>query len=285
MEYLYNFGFMLKTYRKDLSSAKRLVSSFIQYNDEKLPLFIVVSQMDFALFQKQMPNKRYIHLMKEEDIPVQYVTENTPHLHTVGYINQQIVKLAFWETGLCKNYCCIDSDAVFISKIRQKRFLYDNSTPYSTLIEDNDLRTENRYYRKYWQRREVFIRKIWNTIGLKQEHILTCHGFQTMSALVLDDFKRNFLLPQSKTYSDILCISPYEFSWYNAWLQKSGTIPIYPCESPFKTYHMRYQWIRDRLSGINIDSLKRSYVGIILNSNWHGHKNVFPGGKPWSLYL
>ncbi len=31
-----------------------------------------------------------------------------------GYINQEIVKLAFWELGLTENYFCVDSDAVFV---------------------------------------------------------------------------------------------------------------------------------------------------------------------------
>ena len=33
---------------------------------------------------------------------------------SAGYINQEIVKLCFWETGLADNYLCLDSDAEFV---------------------------------------------------------------------------------------------------------------------------------------------------------------------------
>ncbi len=273
MNYKYQFGFMLKSYKRDLQLAIRLVKSYIQYNVEKLPLFIVIPADDYKLFVEEIPNKSYIFILKDEDIPVEYMCEQ--QRKPVGWYNQQIAKLAFWKTGLCRNYSCLDSDACFINPIRSKRFMYDAEIPYTILFEDNDLKADDHYYQKHWVRRERYIRKIYKEIGLKDVHLITCHGFQTFSADVLENFQQEFLDKKGYSYIDLINIAPYEVSWYNVWLQKSGIIPIYSCESHFKTYHTKRQWRYERLKGINEKSLKRSYVGIIMNSNYFGHKTGF----------
>lgn len=265
MVYRYQFGFMLKSYRRDLEMAKRLVKSYIRYNVESLPLFIVVPKEDYDLFKRTISSKPYIFLLREEEIPVEYA-KKTVAGHTPGYINQEIVKLAFWETGLCQNYCCLDSDAYFIDYIRIRRFMYDENVPYTVLYEDNELKADKRYYKRYWIDREKKLRRIYKIIGLKDNHIITCHGFQTFSGIVLEDFKNRFLKSRNYNYIDILRISPFEFTWYNAWLQKTNIIPIYACEEHFKCYHMKHQWIYAKLMGITEKDLRRSYVGVIKNS-------------------
>lgn len=274
MEYKYSFGFLLKSYRVDIEVAKRLAKSFITYNIEKNPLFIVVPKEDVNLFEKAIPKKPYIFIINEEDIPVEYAKGRIAN-RSQGYINQEIVKLAFWETGLCKNYCCLDSDAYFIDSIRKKRFMYDEDVPYTVLREDNDLKADRRYYKKHWINREKSLKKIYKFIGLKDEHIITCHGLQTFSASVLEDFKRNFLEKNNYNYVDILRIAPYEFTWYNAWLLKTNVIPLHICEPHFKGYHMKHQYIFAKLWGCTEEDIKRSYVGVVLNSNYFGHSESF----------
>ncbi|WP_395783326.1 hypothetical protein [Aquirufa sp.] len=78
----------------------------------------------------------------------------------LGDINLEIIKLSFWELNLCENYFCLDSDGEFSSEIFLTDFMFDNSTPYSILLEDNELKVEPAYYKSYWVPPEKKIRKI-----------------------------------------------------------------------------------------------------------------------------
>ena len=76
------------------------------------------------------------------------------------------------------------------------------------------------------------------------------------------------MIPNRKSYVDLLKISPYEFSWYNFYLQKSKIIPIVQSEPHFKTIHTNYQFVLYKLMGIKEEDWARSYIGIIVNSNF-----------------
>ena len=55
-----------------------------------------------------------IEIFSDESITDYLVEDDSVMGIRPGYINQEIVKLAFWEKGLCENYFCMDSDGVFI---------------------------------------------------------------------------------------------------------------------------------------------------------------------------
>lgn len=146
--------------------------------------------------------------------------------------------------------------------------MYDDRLPYTCLIEDKDLKADSRYYRSYWLEREKAIRVIQKEIGYESDKYLTCHGFQTISAEVMNDFKHNFMSKKNYSYLDLVLIAPLEFSWYNMWIQKQNSIPIHVCEPHFKYFHMRHQVVFSWWRGIRIEDLARSYVGIVLQSNY-----------------
>ncbi len=187
---------------------------------------------------------------------------------SAGYINQEIVKLSFWELGFCENYMCIDSDSVFIREFGIADFMHDEETPYSVLYEDTDLKTDRQYYDRFWILREESLRRIQKELDYKERKLITCHGFQNMSAKVLRNFKEKYLDVKGYSYLDILKISPYEFSWYNFWLQKRKPIEIYYSGQIFFCFHMRHQLYNSWLEDKTEEDLARSYVGIILNSNF-----------------
>ena len=261
-----NFAFMLKTYEKDLQYAWRLADSFEKYNADDIPLYMVLDGEDKEKFL-EFSNLGNVHIVLKEDIDVEYAKEAVNGISS-GYINQEIVKLAFWKLNLCKNYLCIDSELEFIREFHIDEFMYDEETPYSVLIEDHDLLANPNYYNAFWTEREKSLERIKEVYGIKDRHILTCHGMQTFSAKVLKSMEEDFMRPNGYSYLDLLKVSPYEFSWYNYYLQKTRPIEIHPCEPHFKTYHMPYQQIVDAMQGIDLESLKRAYCGIILNSNY-----------------
>ncbi|MGN0428155.1 MAG: DUF6492 family protein [Agathobacter sp.] len=260
----YNFGFFLKTYIGDYDRAVKLVESFNKFNEEALPLYIACPRNEVASFEK-LRNENII-VFEEEKICQEIFHEDG--MWSAGYLNQEIYKLAFWEMGECENYMCLDSDALFIRPFFLRDFMFDQTTPYTILVEDNDLKSDVFYNQMYWNGRMKRLEKIEDALDYHPYHMMTCHGMQILSAKVLQSLKINFMSPNGYLYKDIIQIAPYEFSWYNFWLQKTKEIPIYQIEPLFKTFHLKQHLIFSVLQGMQIENWAKGYVGIVVNSNY-----------------
>ena len=140
--------------------------------------------------------------------------------------------------------------------------------PYTFLTEDRNLQIDRNYFDAHWVGREILLRKILVAIDYKPKFIETCHNHQVFSSHVLQDFEENFLSMNKYSYSDILKISPYEFSWYNFWLQKRFPDNIHKREPNFLIVYSEQMELTMRLQGIIKDDISRGYVGLILNSNY-----------------
>ena len=105
-------------------------------------------------------------------------------------------------------------------------------------------------------------------VGVDSRVVLTCHGHTVFSRTVLESFVEDFLAPRDWTYVDALEFSPYEFTWYNMWLQKSGVIAIHPREPWIKVFHNQSQHMEYLLRGIELSDIARGYLGVVLNSNY-----------------
>lgn len=256
---------LLKSYLPDLSYAQRLVDSVRQFNVDHLPMFIVVPDDE---------TEQFAHLggdgitVLSEELLRDHLTDSPIAGFSPGYMNQQIVKLAFWELGLAANYLCMDSDAVFLRPFGRADFMAAPGVPYSFLTEDAELASEPEYYRDHWAIREPKLRRIQQEVGLDSERLLTCHQHAVFSATVLRSFRDSFLAPRGLDYADVLAISPYEFSWYNMWLQKAQPIPVVMREPIFKTFHNASQHLEYLLRGVTNDDVARGYVGLVINSNY-----------------
>lgn len=257
------FAFLLKTYDKDLDRAEKLLNSFVQYNDEGMKCYVVaprecIKQMAIRTNVCYIPEDTFGGLVSSKVNGIQ-----------PGYVNQEIIKLSFWEKGICENYCCLDSDAIFIRPFYMKDFMFDDNTPYTVLFEDHDLQADLYYNREFWNSRMEQIKKIEDELDYHPYHLKTCHGFQIFSSRVLKSLKSDFMEPRGYSYKNLIEISPYEFSWYNLWLQKMEIIPIHEIESLFKCIHLKQHHIQYVLNGMKVeDWLRGRYVGIVVNSNY-----------------
>jgi len=263
---MHTLAILLKTYAGDIGYVDRLIKSFNKYNRDNIHMYLVAPEEELSLFRKYKGTN--ITLLSDESITDDLVVDNCVRGIRPGYVNQEIIKLAFWEKGVCDNYFCMDSDGYFIRKFYKSDFMYDKKIPYTILAEDNELKVDPEYYKNHWFGREKLIRKIQKEIGLVDRRMLTCHGFAVFSTRVLRSFKTKFLLPRKLTYKDILKISPYEFSWYNMWLQKDKTIPIEFKEPLIKFFHNKYQHLNYLRMGIKETDVARGYIGINVNSNY-----------------
>jgi hypothetical protein len=256
---------LLKSYLPDLPYAERLVESLHRFNTDRLPMFIVVPADEVPSFAHLSGDGISV---LSEDLLGEHLTAEPIAGFSPGYMNQQIVKLAFWELGLAANYLCMDSDAVFLRPFGRADFMAAPGVPYSFLTEDAELVSEPEYYREHWAVREPKLRRIQLEVGLDSDRLLTCHQHAVFSSAVLRSYRDSYLRPRGMDYADALAISPYEFSWYNMWLQKDRTIPIIMREPVFKTFHNASQHLEYLLRGVTNEDVARGYLGLVINSNY-----------------
>ena len=267
---------LLKSHAPDLPYAERLVESCSAFNSDALPFFCVVPRADVPAFAALTDR---MTVLAEEEILGDHLVAEGVHGLSAGYINQEIVKLVFWETGLAANYFCVDSDAVFIRSFGAADFMRDAETPYSVLVQDKELQAEPRYFADHWEGRARSIRHIMDLVDLHDPIMRTCHGHQVFSARVLESFVADFLGPRGWTYADALREAPYEFSWYNMWLQRSGVIPIHQIEPLVKVFHNEDQHLASVLMGETVEDLARAYLAVVVNSNYSRSMGVVSAGE------
>lgn len=270
-----------KTFKNDLSRLVNLLESIKKHNCDNIPVCISVPASDFDLFATTIDTS-CVQLITDESITDQLVSEKVSGI-SPGYINQEIVKLTFWKMNLCENYFCLDADCYFIRDFGYHDFMYDENTPYSVLIEDKELCVDPDY-RYHWDTRYEKLVAIKKAIGYQDDRLITCHGFTIFSCKVLRSFEEKFLIPNKYTISDILEISPYEFSWYNFWLQKEKDIKIVPIEPLFKVFHYKKQYLESKEKGVTESDISRAYLGIVLNSNWNDDSEIVKYTDPVVAY-
>ncbi len=256
---------LCKSYSGDLEYAQRMVKSFNEFNTDGIKLFIVVPQVDLVLFEPL--SGAHIEVLSER-LLAHHLVDREVHSIRPGYINQEIIKLSFWELELAENYFCVDSDAEFIRPFSVADFMFDSTTPYSVLVQDLELAVEPEYFNQYWKSRESELKSIAEAVGIDSRVILTCHGHTVFSQVVLESFVLDFLTPRGWSYADALEFSPYEFTWYNMWLQKSRVIGIHPREPWIKVFHNQSQHMQYLINKVTFEDISRAYIGVVVNSNY-----------------
>ena len=265
MNYQEKFVLFCKTYSGDYSSFRRLFRSIQRYNRDGIPLIVSIPREDQDVFADFF-RAESIDFKYDDGISENLISEPLNGF-SAGYINQQIVKLEFHRTGIAENYLCLDSDALFIRDFHLKDFLAEDRVPYTVLTD---------WEEPYWDSSRIHwigqyqenIRKIQREIDFETRHIMTCSGLSILSSKVLEDFYAEYLMKKGRTLVDCLSLCPYEFSWYNLWLLKRQTIPIYPVTGLFKVFHFRDNYRESRKHLVTLEMLKSKYLGIVMNSNW-----------------
>lgn len=278
------FTFFCKSYSRDIDAFKRLVKSYALHNSDNIVLYVSVPRMELSLFADLVASYRGIRLLDDESYAADYFTKENSWGISLGYLNQEICKLSFWELGLTENYLCIDSDAVFIKNFGVTDFMQDNDVPFSVLTMDSDLCCDPSY-RDYWVHRQAHVERIFKAVGLSDPRRMTSHGMTIFNSKVLQDLKSSFMQVNELSYADLMKIAPLEFTWYNAWLQKSQVIPVIPVEPFFKTFHTFDEFLFWRLKLASIEDFARGYCGIVINSNWSRNMRADLQKPSWKLTL
>ncbi len=278
------FVFICKTFKNDFNYLKRLLESFKKYNVQNIKMYIIFPKDDETFFYQKIGKKelnnieiiyeeRFESLLAKQPLYCNQISGES-NVYSVspirsGYINQEIIKLAFHELQLAENYMPIDSDGEFLRPFTIDDFIAEDGYPYTILEEDNELKVDPVYwYEVGWALREKIIRKINKEIDYSNRVMITAHGFCILSSEVLSDFKLNFMDKKNYSYIRLMEIASYEFSWYNLWLLKTNIIPIHYREPMFKTFHTKEQLTWYKRQGITLSDIRRGYIGIVVNSNF-----------------
>ncbi len=261
-----NFVMYCKSFSGDKVRLQSLVKTFNKYNKDAIKLYISVPEADIDLFWEY--KNKHVEVISDESFCRAFMTDKPVNGIRPGYINQEICKLNFYRTGVCRNYLCLDSDCLFARDFYKSDFMYDDNTPFTVLIMDKDLSIEKFYHNRYWVPRLEYIKSIYNAVGLKDSRLRTCHNSQVFNCEVLASLYNDFMIKHNYSYIDLMKIGPYEFTWYNAYFQKCGLIKELAVEPFFLTFHMQEQYYFARLKNLDLKDISYSYVGIILNNKW-----------------
>jgi len=259
------FAILVKSHGPDLAYAQRLLASIHVHNRDDVPVYLVVPETDLGAFgHLEHPG---VALIAESELSANLVRD-TIGGYSPGYINQEIVKLSFWELGLAENYLCMDSDAQFVRDFHVADFMADETTPYTFLTDDRDLQSDPAYFSSNWVPRSAALLRIARELDLDDSDLRTVHGHAVFSSTVLQAFRDQFLKSRGWSYADALAVAPYEPTWYNFWLRKDQTIPILTREPIIKTVHDVSEYLDYSLRGVTDQDVARAYVAIVLNSNF-----------------
>jgi hypothetical protein len=255
-----------KTYSGDFKQFENLLATFNRHNKKNIILYVSAPELELDLYKRF--ECETVSVISDESYAKDHFAKIGHHGMSIGYSNQQICKLTFYKTGFSRNYLCIDSDTVFIRDFEPSDFMYNDDIPYTVLVMDKDLSIERHYRSLFWVRRQQFIKIIYEFVGLDDKRLRTCHNSQVFNVKVLRSLWSDLMKPRALEYNDLLRISPYEFTWYNAWFQKSQLLPEYAVEPFFKMFHMRQEYIFSKLKLLREVDYAQEYFGLILNSKW-----------------
>lgn len=255
---------MLKSYGPDLPYAERFLTSLERFAQDDIPLYVVVPDADVADFNKMVAGRGEV---LPESLWEHHLVSQRIHGNSPGYVNQEIIKLSFYEQELLENYLCVDSEAVFIRPFGIDEFMVDAHTPYTFVTEDSELSADPQYEKSYGRRRRESLAKLRNWLDLPTTPIQTCHNMAVFSSVVLESLSAE-LDRKQMSYADAMQLCPYEFSWYNFWLEKSKVIPRMVREPIFLMVHMEHQHLEYALKGASEADFARGYVGLLVNSGF-----------------
>lgn len=264
------FGVMLKSYLLDIDYAQRFIDSFNKYAAEPIPLYVVVPDSDVSAFQKLVGESGQV---LPESLWAEHLVDYSIDGNSPGYINQEIIKLAFAEKDLLSNYLCADSEAVFIRPFTSADFMANETTPFTFVTEDHELQVDPVYFNRYGKAREESLIRLREFLELRPTPFATCHNMAVFSGQALASL-REFMTQRDLSYSDLLKIAPYEFSWYNFWVERSMPIERITREPIFEMLHMPHHQLSYALKGVKLEDLSRSYVGVVVNSGFSRDQGV-----------
>ena len=260
-----------KTHIADADRLAILLKSYLKFNRENIPLVISAPLLEMEYFNplKGLAN---ICLIEDESYLPRVHFANSPIAGDLtargissGYANQMLCKLSFFNTLIAETYFTLDSDSYFIRPFGKNDFLVDGS-PLQVLLEDKWLAVQKYYREQYWIPRASDLKRIFQFFKHQTGPIKTCHGFTNLNSEVLYSLQA-YLEGYNLNFKSALETSPWEYSWYNAYLQFSNIIEFIPSDEIFVTLHTNSDYLNAHHLGLKEADLSLEYAGVCVNKD------------------
>jgi len=261
-----DLAIFLKSYAPDAHLVARQIASVEEHNADGVAYLLAVPDDEVSYFSG-LSSYAKLTVVPESRLEMPAVTEKVRDFG-IGYIEQQIAKLSVHKLGVARNYLVLDSDAYFIRRFTHDDFLDGAGRGFTVLTEDKDQYADPGYAR-FADVRMAKVNAIADYLELPARPRRTCHNNTVFSSDALhafDDWRHEAGL----SLVDLMNIAPMEFSWYNFYLQRYHPELIVPVDPLFRMVHTRSEFRTLIQQGMTVAALRRSYVGLCINSGWAG---------------
>jgi len=266
----YNIALVTKTFSTDIPSYKVLFDSINKYNEDNLPIFVVIPFRDKKLLEDTIGTEGYT-LLFDHDI------HSFKH-PMAGWEQQMIIKLKLHEHISTNNLLIIDSDGKFIRPFYEKDFIAYDNIPYSIVHENKQIAEyetalkggdyNNTGYAKA-------VRAYRDIFGFKSNKIYDYGPNPHLwSTKVLSDLYSNYLNYYGLELEEF-CLTmknKYEIHFretltYGEYLMAGSSIDIIPSGPLFKTFHWHEMVEFEKGTGLELEeNIAKNYLGIIMQS-------------------
>lgn len=266
----YNVALVTKTFSTDIPSYKILFDSINKYNEDNLPIFVVIPFDDKKLLEDTIGTEGYTLLFDYDIHRFKYPM--------AGWEQQMIIKLRLHEHISTNNLLIIDSDGRFIRPFYEKDFIAYDNIPYSIVHENKQIAEyetalkggdyNNTGYAKA-------VRAYRDIFGFKSNKIYDYGPNPHLwSTKVISDLYSNYLNYYGLELEEF-CLSiknKYgihfrETLTYGEYLMASSSIDIVPSGPIFKTFHWHEMVEFEKGTGLELEeNIAKNYLGIIMQS-------------------
>jgi hypothetical protein len=257
----------IKSHRPDLILVRRLLDSMSEHNHDRIGVFISVPATDVPVFGDLSRRFTDVSVLADDYFGIPKVDQKIWGF-APGYVTQQLVKLSVQRLAAARNYVILDSDTYFIRDFHAKEFVTSDGTGLTVLAEDKDL-VADPAYAPFAERRPMKLDLIGDRLAVPFLSRTTCHNNTVFQDSVLNEF-HDWRRSEGLSLLDLMAIAPLEFTWYNFFLIRNCPERLVRIEPFIKMMHTRSEYRRLIAAGFSHESLRRSYLGVCLNSGWAG---------------
>jgi Family of unknown function (DUF6492) len=257
----------VKSHRPDLVLVHRLLDSISRHNLDRIGVFISVPADDVVVFRDISRRFTDVSVLEDDHFGIPGIDRKIWG-YPPGYITQQLIKLSVQRLSEARNYVILDSDTYFIRDFVTEDFTAPDGTGLTVLTGDKEL-VADPAWDLFAEVRAKKINLIADRLGVPALSRATCHNSAVFQDSVLHDF-HDWCRSESLSLLDLITIAPVEFTWYNFFLVKHCPERLVRIEPFIKMMHTRSEYRRLVAAGFSHESLRRSYLGVCINSNWAG---------------
>jgi hypothetical protein len=266
----YKVALVTKTYSRDIPSYKILFDSINKYNEDNLPIFVIIPFSDKQLLQDTIGTEGYT-LLYDHDI-------HSFKYNMAGWEQQMIIKLKAHQHISTENILLIDSDGRFIKPFFEKDFIAYDNIPY-TIVHENKQIAEYEtalkggdYNNTGYAKAVRAYRDIFGFQSTKiydygpNPHLWSTRVLEEFFSTYIDYNGLNleeFCLSMKSNYG----IHFRETLTYGEYLMTTKCIPVVPSGPLFKTYHWKEMVEFEKGTGLELEeNIAKNYLGIIMQS-------------------